>query len=122
MKAQTLPQCGSKPNCVCSNQDPKDTDHLIKPYEIKSDGTQEMSFILQILSSLDGTTIKESSPDYIRSEFKSRWLGFVDDVEFLRTESAIQIRSASRTGHSDLGVNRKRLENIREQLKQKVGK
>ncbi|HEY9596037.1 MAG TPA: DUF1499 domain-containing protein, partial [Cyanophyceae cyanobacterium] len=42
-------------------------------------------------------------------------MGFVDDVEFFLDDNAnvIQVRSASRLGESDLGVNRKRIETIR---------
>jgi uncharacterized protein (DUF1499 family) len=45
-------------------------------------------------------------------------MGFVDDVEFLLDDSAkvIHVRSASRLGESDLGVNRKRIETIRAKL------
>jgi len=45
--------------------------------------------------------------------FTSRVLGFVDDVEFYCDGLVIQVRSASRLGYSDLGVNRKRVEEIR---------
>jgi uncharacterized protein (DUF1499 family) len=53
--------------------------------------------------------------DLVRAEFRSR-LGFVDDVEFRIDEAAgrIHVRSASRKGYWDLGVNRRRVETIRE--------
>jgi len=52
---------------------------------------------------------------YWHIEFRSRVFGFVDDVEFLfdATARLIHVRSASRVGHSDLGVNRARVEKIR---------
>ncbi|MFP3434908.1 DUF1499 domain-containing protein, partial [Paraburkholderia sp. SIMBA_061] len=52
------------------------------------------------------------------AEFKSKLMGFVDDVEFHKDDvnQVINVRSASRLGKSDLGVNRKRVEEIRQQL------
>ena len=56
-----------------------------------------------------------TEPDYIRAEFRSRIFQFVDDVEFLfeNQGNVIHVKSASRTGYSDFGVNRKRVEKIR---------
>jgi uncharacterized protein (DUF1499 family) len=61
------------------------------------------------------TTLAEQRPGYLRFEFRSRIFRFVDDVEFLADPAAgvIHVRSASRTGHSDLGVNRRRIEILR---------
>jgi uncharacterized protein (DUF1499 family) len=57
-------------------------------------------------------------PDDIHAEFRSRVFGFVDDVEFFfpAGQRVIHVRSASRTGYSDFGVNRKRIERMRRQL------
>ena len=59
-------------------------------------------------------------PGYLYAEFTSRWLGFVDDVEFLLDEprARIDVRSASRLGYSDLGVNRRRIEHLRALLRE----
>lgn len=67
---------------------------------------------------MSGAQIVEVSDRYLRAEFTSSLMGFVDDVEFYLDldENAIQVRSASRLGESDLGVNRKRIETIRETL------
>lgn len=54
--------------------------------------------------------------NYIHAEFTSRILRYVDDVEFLLGPQAIEVRSASRLGYSDLGANRARVEQLREQL------
>ena len=51
--------------------------------------------------------------DYLYAEFRSRLLGYVDDVEFFFDGAAIQVRSGSRLGRRDFGVNRKRVETIR---------
>ena len=51
----------------------------------------------------------------MRAEFKSRFMGYVDDVEFLydELENISHVRSASRVGYTDLGANRRRVEKIR---------
>ena len=61
-----------------------------------------------------------STSHYLRAEARTRWLGFVDDVEFLASESEglIHVKSASRLGYYDFGVNRRRLERLRQQLAQ----
>jgi uncharacterized protein (DUF1499 family) len=63
-------------------------------------------------------TIVTAEPEYIYAEFRSRLLSFVDDVEFYLDDSAklIHFRSASRLGRGDLGVNRQRMEEIRQRF------
>ena len=72
------------------------------------------------IESLGKTKIITATDNYLYAEFTSALMGFVDDVEFLVDDGAkvIQVRSASRLGESDLGVNRKRIETIRTQLNQ----
>jgi uncharacterized protein (DUF1499 family) len=67
---------------------------------------------------MDRTTIVQEAGDYLYAEFKSKLMGFVDDVEFYvdRAANVVQVRSASRVGRSDLGVNRQRIDAIREQF------
>ena len=68
----------------------------------------------QLIQVMAGARLVDDKEDYLYAEFKSRIMGFVDDVEFyFPRESIIHIRSASRIGYSDLGVNRKRIETIR---------
>ena len=56
---------------------------------------------------------KDILTEYLYAEFATPLMGFVDDVEFYCDGKVIQVRSASRLGYSDLGVNRKRIEEIR---------
>ncbi len=81
-----------------------------------------MAELERILRSLPRTTIVERRPDYLRAEARTL-LGFVDDVEFFLDPSRnlLHMRSASRVGYWDLGVNRKRLEKIRSELRRRVG-
>jgi uncharacterized protein (DUF1499 family) len=65
-----------------------------------------------------GAKIAQQSPEYLHAEFRTPWLGFVDDVEFFADRSAgcIHVRSASRLGYSDLGTNRRRLERLKQEF------
>ena len=65
-----------------------------------------------------GASIVESRPDYLRAQFTTRLMKFVDDVEFWfdPATGAIQVRSASRVGRKDFGVNRQRVERLRARL------
>ena len=69
----------------------------------------------QALATLEGVQIVEREPTYIRAEAQTRWLKFVDDLEFWLTASdgAIEVRSASRLGREDFGANRARVERLR---------
>ena len=106
-----LAPCKSTPNCVSSQADPKDEEHYIAPISLKGD---PIAAVRKAVESLPRTTVVQVEPDYLYAEFRSKLMGFVDDVEFYCDGKAIQVRSASRLGYSDLGVNRKRIEAIRE--------
>ena len=74
--------------------------------------------IQTLVSRLPGSTVVKATDRYLHVTFKSRLFRFVDDLELkLDPQSgAIAIRSASLTGHFDLGVNRRRVESLRKQL------
>jgi len=69
----------------------------------------------ELVAAMPGARVVEERDDYLRAEFATRWLGFVDDAEFWADPAAgvIQVRSASRLGRKDFGVNRARIETIR---------
>ncbi|WP_414573627.1 DUF1499 domain-containing protein [Nostoc sp. CCY 9925] len=108
-----LAPCPNSPNCVSSQS--ADVLHQIAPLTFTSTPEEAITNLKQIIESFPRTKIITESQDYLYAEFKSALLGFVDDVEFYldRNANVIQIRSASRLGQSDLGVNRKRIETIR---------
>ena len=87
----------------------------IEPLRYKGSAEPAMAALKSIIESTPRTSIVEERADYLYVEFSSRLLGYVDDVEFYfpPDEQIIHLRSASRLGYSDLGVNRKRIENIR---------
>jgi uncharacterized protein (DUF1499 family) len=76
---------------------------------------------LNIINSLKGARVTVSNDEYIQAEFVSSIFKFIDDVEFYfdTVEKVVQVRSASRKGYYDWGVNRRRIENIRKKLDQK---
>ena len=112
VKAGKLAACPGSPNCV--NSQSEDSKSKIDPLPPVS-----IAQIKQVVESMERTTIIEETDTYLYTEFQSKLMGFVDDVEFYvdSANSVVQVRSASRLGQSDAGVNRKRVEEIRSKLK-----
>lgn len=111
-----LARCPNKPNCICSEY-PDDAAHYEKPIDMGRTDAREIMARLKTIIEKMGGRIETESDDYIASSFSSTVFGFVDDLELradLKSE-LIHIRSASRAGTSDLGVNRKRVEKLRGQ-------
>jgi len=111
---QQLAPCPSTPNCIMS-QTIDDEEHGIDPIAYQTTQTNARDLLLKVLSVVPRTEVIEQSENYIRVESTSRLMGFVDDGEFYfpADESVIQVRFAARLGESDLGVNRRRVEQIR---------
>jgi len=116
-----LPPCPSSPNCV-SSHDP-DPDRRVDPIPFAGTAAEAREGIETAVRSFPRAVVVDSSPGRIRAEFRSL-LGFVDDVEFQIDEAAgvIHVRSASRKGYWDLGVNRRRVGAIREAFGSVMGK
>ena len=88
----------------------------IDPLPFKAGGTAaSMKALEAVLNTMPGMTIVEQRPDYLYAQAQTRWLKFVDDLEFWANPAsgAIEVRSASRLGREDFGVNRQRIETIR---------
>lgn len=111
-----LAPCPGSPNCV--NSFSQEAQSKIEPLTYSSTPTQAMANLKSIIQNMERTNIITETENYLYAEFKTKLMGFVDDVEFLLDPSAkvIQVRSASRLGQSDLGVNRQRIETIRAKL------
>ncbi len=116
-----LAPCPSTPNCVSSDAEANDEAHRIQPFRIRDDARLFWETLKKTIADRPRTRIVSATGDYLHAEEKSRIFGFIDDVEFhLRpSEGIAAVRSASRIGHSDLGVNRKRVEQIRADLKRR---
>lgn len=108
-----LAPCPSSPNCVSTQV--QDQEHLIAPFRYQMGRAEAKQALQEIVRSLPRTNLVEENETYLHYEFTSLLLRFVDDVEFLFDDETktIHFRSASRTGYSDLGVNRRRMEEIR---------
>jgi uncharacterized protein (DUF1499 family) len=113
MNPRALAHCPSSPNCV-STQAP-DKDHAIAPFRYRKSRAEAKEALKEVIRSLPRTKLVEEDESYLHYEFTSLLIRFVDDVEFLFDDEAktIHFRSASRTGYGDLGVNRKRMEQVR---------
>lgn len=118
---QLMP-CPDTPNCVSSQATSKE--HNIEPMPFTGTPIEAQGRLLQIVNALQRTQIIQVDDSYIRAEFTSAIFRFVDDVEFYfpptkTGEIIIHTRSASRIGYSDLGANRKRIEQIRNKFNAK---
>ena len=107
--------CPESPNCVSSQI--TDKKHFIQPIYFTGTRQETQARLLQILKTLQRTDIIDIQKSYIRVEFASKIFRFIDDVEFYfpatkTDKTIIYFRSASRLGYSDLGANRKRIEQI----------
>jgi len=114
-----LNSCPDKPNCISSYDKTERKDQYIEPIQIHSNKTTAYKKLLSIITS-EGAQIIIKEENYIYAEFTSSLFKFVDDVEFYFSSDTanILIRSASRIGKSDLGVNKKRIETIRFRFQQ----
>lgn len=104
------------PNCILSMTDSKNWRHYIAPITysgITRDQAREL--LREAVKSLPRTTLIEEKDHYLYFESLTKSQKFTDDVEFLlpADEPVIHMRSASRVGFNDWGVNRKRLEAVR---------
>lgn len=90
----------------------------IAPLAVQGDGPATLARIKVIVEGMAGARVVQSAPDYLYAQFTTRLLKFVDDVEFWfdPVHNVIQVRSASRVGRRDLGVNRERIEAVRAAL------
>ncbi|WKY58480.1 DUF1499 domain-containing protein [Vibrio sp. SNU_ST1] len=113
MEDRTHAPCGNKPNCV-STQDTREQ-HNIAPFTLV-DGVR-LSQVQAVILQLPRTKAAVSKDNYLRIEFTSKIMRFVDDLELKIEGENLLVRSESRTGHSDFGVNRKRAEQLRANLK-----
>ena len=120
VKQGQLAGCPDSPNCVCSHLTQVDKVHSIDPITYNSTPAAALAKLKSIVQAMPKSQIITESDNYFYAEFASQLMGYVDDVEFLVYENpqVIHVRSASRLGKSDLGVNRKRVEEIRAKFSQ----
>jgi uncharacterized protein (DUF1499 family) len=114
VKDGRLAPCKRTPNCVSSQADPQDREHFIAPIAFKG-GFSELK---KAVESMERSTVITADGGYLYAEFRTRLLRYVDDLELWYDERAglVHVRSASRLGRRDFGVNRSRVEALRARL------
>lgn len=106
---ERMAACPTIPNCVSSLA--RDDRHRVEPFTFEGDPDAAWQRLREVVASLPGTSVVVDESAYLRAECSSRIFGFIDDMEFAleRERGRIHVRSASRVGYSDLGVNRRRV-------------
>ena len=103
--------CKRSPNCVSSQADPADPEHYIAPIAFRG----SMENLRRAVESMERSMVIKAGRDYLYAEYRTKLLRYVDDVELYYDEKqgVVHVRSASRLGRRDFGVNRKRIEALR---------
>lgn len=106
------------PNCVSSQADPADAEHYIAPIPFKGDNAAAMAATRKAVEGMRDAMVVRQEGGYLYAEYRTKLMRFVDDVEFLHDEKAglIHVRSSSRLGRRDFGVNRARVESLRARI------
>lgn len=111
-----LRDCPSSPNCVCS--DASRDSHRVDAFRLAKAPAEAWRLVRESVETLPRTRVITNTGTYLHAECRSALFGFVDDLELqLRAdEGLVAMRSASRIGYSDLGVNRERVHALRREL------
>jgi len=111
VKDGRLAPCRSTPNCVSSQADPADREHYIAPITFRG-RTAELR---RAVEAMPRSTVIAADRNYLYAEYRTPLMRYVDDLELYYDERAglVHVRSASRLGRRDFGVNRKRVEELR---------
>ena len=118
LENQLLSPCPGTPNCVSSQE--KNAQHRIQPLTFEGSLELAKERLHRVIKSMRGSRIITQEVVYWHVEFTTQLLRFIDDVEFFfdGSQSLIHVRSASRQGYWDLGVNRRRVETIRSRFEE----
>jgi uncharacterized protein (DUF1499 family) len=103
--------CPDKPNCISSKS--MFSAQMLSPLKYKGTKLEAKETLLKVLKSMPRTRVSKNTENFLHIEFTSKIFRFVDDVEFYFDKpEMIHFRSASRVGHSDMGINRERMGEI----------
>jgi uncharacterized protein (DUF1499 family) len=107
-----LKECPDSPNCISTQS--SDPVHHMDPIVYRGDDKEAFDRIIKVINSMDRTKIITKTDNYIHAEYTTKLMRFVDDVEFYFDfkNKTIHFRSASRVGYSDMGLNRKRMNEV----------
>jgi uncharacterized protein (DUF1499 family) len=118
VKDGRLAPCRRTPNCVSSQADPADAEHYIAPIPFKGDACAAMAAARKAVEAMQGSSVIRQDGAYLYAEYRTRLMRFVDDLELWFDEKSgmLHVRSVSRLGRRDFGVNRSRVEALRTRL------
>ncbi|WP_082936325.1 DUF1499 domain-containing protein [Halodesulfovibrio spirochaetisodalis] len=114
-----LSPCPVSPNCVCSKL-PQEDSHYVEPLVPKASTLAVFPKLVEYVQQLPKAELEEKASHYVRVSIRSMFLGFTDDLELFFAGDKIHVRSASRTGWYDFGVNRRRVESIRRYMENEL--
>lgn len=122
VKDGRLARCKRSPNCVSSQADAADAEHYIAPIPFKGNALEAMAAARKAVESMQRATVIRHQAGYLYAEFRSKLMRFVDDVELAFDDKTglIHVRSASRLGRRDFGVNRARIEALRARIEGRI--
>jgi len=108
-----LASCPKSPNCVCTEYE-SDKKAFVRPLQLSIDGHEVIDDAQSVTLEMGGKIVSRNQW-YLAATFSSRLFGLVDDFEirWVPESGLLHIRSASRTGHSDLGINGKRVQDFK---------
>ena len=119
--ADRLAPCPFRPICVCSRPDASPR-HRVEPFAISGDPAAAFARLKSLVEELERTEIVSATDDYLHAVCRTRRFGFIDDLEcrLSPAEGVIHVRSASRAFYAlyDSGVNRRRVEALRQRLRE----
>jgi uncharacterized protein (DUF1499 family) len=103
------------PNCVSSQADPADAEHYIAPIAFKGGAADAMAAARKAVEAMRGSSVIRQEGNYLYAEYRTPLMKFVDDLELVFDDKAglLHVRSSSRLGRRDFGVNRARVESLR---------
>ena len=118
----SLGSCPDSPNCISSVETRES--HYTEKLVYTGDRAETRGALLSILKTEENSEIVISTDEYIHVVYRSKFFRFKDDLEFHlpSDEKAVHMRSAARSGYTDFGVNRKRVERIKKKFYSLTGK
>ena len=118
VKDGRLATCGRRLNCVSSQADAGDAQRYVAPIPFTGSAAEAMAAARRAVESMRRARVVREDGNYLHAEFRSKLMGYVDDVEFTfdPRAGALHVRSASRLGRRDFDVNRKRVDALRARI------
>ena len=118
VKDGKLASCRERLNCVSSQADPADAQRFVASIAFKGSAAEAMAAARKAIEGMEGATVIRQDGNYLYAEYRTKLMRFVDDLELTHDEKAgvLHVRSASRLGRRDFGVNRARVEALRARI------